>query len=671
MHLKTLKMTGFKSFKDPICLEFAKGISAIVGPNGSGKSNITDAIKWVLGEQSIKSLRGKKMEDVIFSGTERKPPSAYAEVVLVLDNRDGELSNYTNYIEIGRKLYRSGESEYTINKKICKLRDIHDIFMDTGLGKNGYSLISQGGIEKIVASSPNELRVIFEEAVGIVSYKNKKNDAEKKLEVTKDHMDRLDDILIEIKKQMAPLKKQAAKASKYFTFYEELKVVDLVLFHKQINASSKKLTSLRSDMEAQEKICQANDGLINRIDKKYQERTIENRRLLAKIEKTRSDLSERKDKFDRLQEEAFHRKSQREANRISQDRLKKEAKEIEAERLENQLKINEEVSQIKKRKEQSSFLQEVQEEKKVVVEKLLKDELRARNRLKEDREKWLTEQERKEDLIETRIVLGSEIQSILRALKQLQEDLKESRNQEVDSQKKVENLKDDVKNALKGKNHLEEEYRKRHSQQLEMTKKYQEMMEGLQAEKNAIKVSQSKLDYLQNIQASYQDYFPAIRKIMTSKKELGPAYGQVYGPVGELLTTNKRYLRAIDVALGGKSQNIVVAKVEIARQCINLLKKERLGRATFLPLDNLKTNPIDQATWRKLREIPGVEGVAADLVETKAKFLKCAQNLLGRVIVTDSFDSGKEVQQQLRGGFTIVSLAGEMFYPGGAILGGE
>ncbi len=671
MHLKTLKMTGFKSFKDPISLDFSKGISAIVGPNGSGKSNITDAIKWVLGEQSIKSLRGKKMEDVIFSGTERKPPSAYAEVVLVLDNRDGELLNYTDYIKIGRKLYRSGESEYTINKKSCKLRDIHDIFMDTGLGKNGYSLISQGGIEKIVGSSPNELRVIFEEAVGIVSYKNKKNDAEKKLEVTKDHMDRLDDILAEIKKQMGPLKKQADKASKYLMLYEELKGVDIVLFHEQINESIEKLLALKKDFSAQEKVCQANGRVISEIDKKYQERTIENRILLTTIEKTRNDLGALEDKLEYLQKEDFQGKSQREANRISQDRLKKETEEIERERLENQLKINDQLSQIEKGQEELDFLQDKLDDKKLALEKLLVEESIIRSHLKDDQEKILDEQKRREDLMERQITLRSEIQSISTRLKQLQEELKESRTQEAEGQKNYTSIKAELKSCLKNKNDLEGQQIKQRGQLLEMTREQQRVMERLQEEKNIIKVSQSKLDYLENIQASYQDYFPAIRKIMTSKKELGPAHEEVFGPVGELLTTNKRYLRAIDVALGGKSQNIVVSRVEIARQCINLLKKERLGRATFLPLDNLRTNPIDQVTRRKLKEIAGVEGVAADLVETKAKFLKCAQNLLGRTIVTDTFDSGKEVQGQLKGGFTIVSLDGEIFYPGGAILGGQ
>lgn len=671
MHLKTLKIVGFKSFKDAINLEFSKGISAIVGPNGSGKSNITDAIKWVLGEQSIKSLRGKKMEDVIFSGTEKRPPSAYAEVVLVLDNTDGTLLDYTKYIEIGRKLYRSGESDYRINKKTCKLRDVQSIFMDTGLGKNGYSLISQGGIEKIVGSSPAELRAIFEEAVGIVSYKNKKNDAEKKLEHTTDHIDRLNDILQEIKKQMGPLRKQSEKAQIYQELYEELKILDIALFYEQTNEAMKNICDFKNELDEQVNRCEKNKQEIDEIDKKYQAITIENRMLTRLNEESQKERHAIKNKLEYFQKETIRSSSQREANRISQERLKSEAKNIESDGRKKQQLIAEQIDELEKTSEKFEVIQEKQKLKKLVLEKLLAKEKLEKNRLKQHQEKVIGNEKRKEGLIERRLQLRSDIQNVTTQLNLLEEEIKKIQKQELDSQRNYKVIESKLNDCIIKKEHLSGVQKKARIIHSETEKKQQEVVDEIQVVSNIIKINQSKVDYLKNIQEGYKDYFPAIQKIMTSEKELGDAHHQVYGPVGELFTTKKRYLRAIDVALGGKSQNIVVSNVAIASQCINLLKKERLGRATFLPLDNLRNSIIDQTTLAKIKEMDGVEGLASDLVETKSEFFKCAQNLLGRSIVTDSFKSGKDVQRELKGRFTIVTLEGEIFYPGGAILGGQ
>ncbi|MEG0379270.1 MAG: AAA family ATPase, partial [Eubacterium sp.] len=248
MYLKKLALAGFKSFAEPVELDFLKGVSAIVGPNGSGKSNITDAIRWVLGEQSTKSLRGKKMEDVIFSGTEKKQALGYAEVTLTLDNTSGFIKDNLDEIAITRRLFRSGDSEYRMNQKNCKLKDIHELFMDTGLGKNGYSLISQGGIENIINSSPQELRGIVEEAVGIVNYKTKKQEAEKKLENTQNNLERLKDILEEIEKQLKPLKAQSEKAKEYLELREALKKVDLLVFHANMKESGDKLAAYEKQL---------------------------------------------------------------------------------------------------------------------------------------------------------------------------------------------------------------------------------------------------------------------------------------------------------------------------------------------------------------------------------------------------------------------------------------
>ena len=403
MYLKKLALAGFKSFAEPVELEFSKGVSAIVGPNGSGKSNITDAIRWVLGEQSTKSLRGKKMEDVIFSGTEKKKPLNYAEVTLTLDNTSGFTLDNLDEIVITRRLFRSGESEYRMNQKSCKLKDIHELFMDTGLGKNGYSLISQGGIENIIGASPQELRGIVEEAVGIVNYKTKKQEAEQN------------------------------------------------------------------------------------------ERT------------------------------------------------------------------------------------------------------RAR--------------------------LAAETESL--------------RNQTEEAEKKAQGLKNDY-------SVLENNY----------------------------KVNLSQRDYLKSVQKNYSDYFPSIRTIMNSREHLGDMINKVYGPVGELLSIPDRFTMAVDVALGAKSQNIVVEDVTTANQCINILKKQRAGRATFLPLDNLRYGRVEARDLEILSRTPGFEGIASELVEYGPRFKRVIESLLGRIVVAADFNAGRAIQKAIFGKYTVVTLEGEIFYPGGAIVGG-
>ena len=671
MYLKKLRLSGFKSFADPVSLEFSEGISAIVGPNGSGKSNITDAIKWVLGEQSIKSLRGKKMEDVIFSGTEKKQASGYAEVVLILDNKDGSLENYPQEIAISRKLFRSGDSDYAINKKSCKLREIHSIFMDTGLGKNGYSLISQGSIENILASSPTELRNIFEEAVGIVSYKTKKIEAEKKLEQTQGHLDRLRDIMSEIEKQLGPLKNQSRKAKSFMTLHQELKTVDLVIFYRKMSNAIKELEGLKKNLDDQLKRCEQIETIISKKDELYQKLTIENRELDLLADSEKKNLSVLRADFDQVAREDIRCKSQLEANEITQERLKSEAENLASRMDATRTRIS-----------------GLEHEKSVLVENLLtkeaawgelkkklillqREEQQEKDRIRASQDAMLSQQSLCEKLETKRLEIKTAIQEAKTEssfIKKYLDETGASQNQ-IASDLEYQNM--EMSSLLAEKQQREDHYQKLQSQYNNDLDEQKQLQNQIHLISNNLKVNASKVEYLKNIQKNYQDYFPTIRKLMTSEKLLGPVIHEVYGPVGELISTDVKYLQAIDIALGAKSQNIVVASVKVASDCINLLKKERLGRATFLPLDNIKYSLVDEKSRAMLKSIPGVEGIASDLVKTDAAYKSVIESLLGRIIVARDFASGKDIQKKMAFKFTVVTLGGEIFYPGGAIVGGQ
>ncbi len=671
MYLKKLRLSGFKSFADPVSLEFSEGISAIVGPNGSGKSNITDAIKWVLGEQSIKSLRGKKMEDVIFSGTEKKQASGYAEVVLILDNKDGALENYPQEIAISRKLFRSGESDYAINKKSCKLKEIHSIFMDTGLGKNGYSLISQGSIENILASSPTELRNIFEEAVGIVSYKTKKNEAEKRLEQTQSHLDRLRDIMTEIEKQLGPLKNQSRKAKSWITLHEELKTVDLVIFYRKMSSAITELDELKLNLQEQLRRCEQIETSIGKKDKRYQELTIENRELDLLTEADKKDHAVLRSQFEQIQREEIRCKSQLEANQISCQRLKNEGQNIATTIDVTQNRVNgleiEKTVLVEQLKNHESAWGELEK----TLNLLLLKEQQEKERIRANQEALLNQQSHCENLEMKRLEVRTAIQEAKTEAAFIEKFLDESEANRNQIATDLKQQKIELGKLLTEKKQWEEKYLQMQNQYQHELAKQQKLQNQAHLISNNLKVNASKVEFLKNIQKNYQDYFPTIRKLMTSEKLLGPVIHEVYGPVGELISTEAKYLQAIDIALGAKSQNIVVASVRVASDCINLLKRERLGRATFLPLDNLKYSSIDDRTRAALSNMPGVEGVASELVKTNTAFQVAIDSLLGRIIVATDFSSGKALQKHLAAKYTVVTLEGEIFYPGGAIVGGQ
>lgn len=671
MYLKKLALAGFKSFAEPVELEFSKGVSAIVGPNGSGKSNITDAIRWVLGEQSTKSLRGKKMEDVIFSGTEKKKPLNYAEVTLTLDNTSGFTLDNLDEIVITRRLFRSGESEYRMNQKNCKLKDIHELFMDTGLGKNGYSLISQGGIENIIGASPQELRGIVEEAVGIVNYKTKKQEAEKKLENTQNNLERLKDILEEIEKQLKPLKAQSEKAKEYLELREALKKVDLMVFYHNMKDASEQLAAyekqlaevrfqifeiekktgekdrafqnargnIRGITEQADAMAEALEQLKKRIGECERELLItqgKSENESANAERLTQDLNAHLDEHGRFQAEYDALTASRDAAAQAYEAENADLQKLVDEKSRHQAELEAE----KLKQAEGVSLREEREQQRAVLNDTLLD-LKTRlagfttkKSFHEDQLKRVSaEQERSSQLLSDTLL---EAEQNERTRARLAAETESLRNQTEEAEKKAQGLKNDY-------SVLENNY----------------------------KVNLSQRDYLKSVQKNYSDYFPSIRTIMNSREHLGDMIDKVYGPVGELLSIPDRFTMAVDVALGAKSQNIVVEDVTTANQCINILKKQRAGRATFLPLDNLRYGRVEARDLEILSRSPGFEGIASELVEYGPRFKRVIESLLGRIVVAADFNAGRAIQKALFGKYTVVTLEGEIFYPGGAIVGGD
>ncbi|MEG1432980.1 chromosome segregation protein SMC [Eubacterium sp.] len=669
MYLKKLKMKGFKSFADNVEMEFSQGISAIVGPNGSGKSNITDAIRWVLGEQSTKTLRGKKMEDVIFAGTEKKAPLAYAEVVLTLDNRDGAVADAGDEISVTRRLFRSGDSEYRLNQKNCKLKDIHGIFMDTGLGKNGYSLISQGGIENIINSNPGELRGIVEEAVGIVNYKTRKQEAEKKLERTQDNMDRVQDILDELANRRGPLERQAKKAREYLAIQEELKIVDLFRFQKRMEEIQNQLGTSQKQVTALDTEILSIQNKINQRDKDYQEvkarihqiateigaldQRIEG--INAALTSASGDILVGEERCRHLMENANRLQGQQKSQQQESERLSAEAQELFVERdqaiieikgiqqtleglIHKKSEAQQRVESIRLKMEQQSQREEALSQKREKLNLEL-------NTLKQDARGMeaqlaLRQEQRKEQMAERSAkvtedqALGQEVADIDGRLTQTRQDVSHMATKETELTKVVAGLKNQIAVI-----------------------------------NNNLKVNTSKSDYLKKIQQNYSDYFPSIQLIMKAEDLTQDIKQQIYGPVGELISVPGQYARAIDVALGGKAQNVVVETVNTASRCIDVLKRRRAGRATFLPMDNLRYRQMEPRDRSLMESMPGVVGIASDLVDYNPRFTQVVESLLARIIVTEDFKAARHIRKSMAG-YTIVTLEGEIFYPGGAIVGG-
>ncbi len=671
MFLKCIEMQGFKSFADKIILHFDKGITSVVGPNGSGKSNISDAVRWVLGEQSAKSLRGSKMEDVIFAGTQHRKPVGFAYVSLTLDNSDKTLPLDYSEVTISRRVYRSGESEYFINKTTCRMKDIHELFMNTGIGKEGYSIIGQGRIDEILSTRSEDRRAIFEEAAGIMKYKVRKKEALRKLDNTKQNLLRIDDIIIELESQLEPLKDQAEKARNYLELSGELKELEVSLYIDSIEKNQAKINEMENLFS---KIRQDIQNENDRIENKKKD----NREKTERLEKLKNDLEViRNELFDIDRETGrFESRIQIDEEKIKnlesgnitadQDiegtkiRIESIDKDIEKrnKRLENlqrehenfsmlltqaEQKINEIIARLDKKEREIELM------KQEVMDKLddLSESRTKLNSLKNER-KALKERQQKVSA-EIRKIMLERDQETLR----LEEAVNDLRKAKESLSKQKENLGEKENCYQQGKKEIEQ-----------LREEQNKVMQDLQSTKSRLRV-------LTDMENSLEGYQHSVRAILKACHENGDFGGGVCGALAQLINVRERYETAIEVSLGAALQNIVVRDELTAKASIEFLKANNIGRATFLPVSSVKPRVLDHNTVNQLKHEKGFLGLASDVVQCQKTYRDIILNLLGRTVVVNGMDEAITISRKYGYSFRIVTLDGEILNPGGSITGGS
>lgn len=664
MYLKSIEIHGFKSFANKIVLEFHDGITGIVGPNGSGKSNIADAVRWVLGEQSAKQLRGSKMEDIIFAGTQTRKPLGYAYVAITLDNSDHKLPIEYDEVTVARRVYRSGESEYLINGSPCRLRDVQELFMDTGIGKEGYSIIGQGQIDKILSGKPEDRRELFDEAAGIVKFKRRKATAEKNLEEEKQNLFRITDILSEIEKQLAPLEKQSAAAKVYLKRKEELKTLEVNQFLKEYN----QLHTVREQIAEKSGIALTD---YNQTKQSYESTKEEYLNLEKQLEEYSVGIEEDKNYYNEL-------------------KLKKEKAEGEIKLLNEQISSalqSDDYVQNNIRTHEKDIEVKKEEEKKYLAEKALIDEkistmddqlsaaLEELNQRKDNIVHYTKEIEECNNAIFEFLNLNSGIKGSMQRYETMLEQntiRKAELNQKVLKNKsdecqyldaihaceeKVKNLSKEILLQTRENELLEKSILETQDRIDQITAQYNEAQGQFLRER-------SRLESLINLTERYEGYGNSIKRVMEQKKEL-PG---ILGVVADIIKVNKNYETAIETALGGTIQNIVTEDEETAKELIQYLKKNKYGRATFLPLTNMSSGSRLH-NERALQE-DGVIGIAADLVKAEQKYQPLINYLLGKIVVVDHMDHAAAIARKYRYTLRIVTIEGELLTPGGSISGG-
>lgn len=664
MYLKSIEVQGFKSFANKILFEFHNGITGIVGPNGSGKSNVGDAVRWVLGEQSAKSLRGASMQDVIFSGTENRKPMGFASVSITMDNSDHKLPIEFDEVTVTRRVYRSGESEYRINGSACRLKDINELFYDTGIGKEGYSIIGQGQIDKILSGKPEERRELFDEAVGIVKFKRRKDAAQKKLEDERQNLVRVNDILSELTRQLTPLEKQAETAKIYLKKRDELKVLDVNMFllemeesrtelaaleeklaisERDLKENSQKYESIRIEYDRLEEKIGGLDGQIDSERARNNENQLKRQQLAGQMEVLREQIrsveTSRKNQLERLEtieKDLTERKKELEASRLELNGLKEERKQAQEEEEDTSVENDAIEASI------SHLNREIEGDKSEII-RILNQRASTKGKI-----------QRYDTMMEQNQIRRAEVsQRLLR--------LRSEENEQEDSlkelQEKYETVSEKIEDLTEESRTYEEAVEKIRR---ELVRQNQQAEQG----QTAFHREASRLESLKNITERYDGYGNSIRRCMEQKsREPG-----LLGVVADLIKVEKAYEVAIETALGGSIQNIVTSDEDTAKRMIDFLKKNKFGRATFLPLTSvgLRGGFTDNGALKE----PGVIGLASTLVQADQQYEGLVRYLLGRVVVADTIDHAVALARKYRYSLRIVTLEGELLSPGGSMTGG-
>lgn len=664
MYLKSIEVHGFKSFANKILFQFHNGITGIVGPNGSGKSNVADAVRWVLGEQRIKQLRGATMQDVIFSGTELRKPLGYAYVAITLDNSDHQLAIDYDEVTVARRLYRSGESEYLINGTPCRLKDVNELFYDTGIGKEGYSIIGQGQIDKILSGRPEERRELFDEAAGIVKYKRRKDASVKKLESEQQNLVRVNDILSELEKQVEPLGKQAEKARVYLKHRETLKALDVNVFLLE----SEKTRAQLSDTEEKYRIA---DGDFKDTTTRYEGIKEEYDRIATQIEalerqmeqaraqltdtsvlrgKLEGEIAVLQEKIRSIRGNEAHLQSRKETLRKEIDARNADKEKL----LQQRNEIQKRLEKLQEERNSAAAELEIIQSRVAALNQSIEDAKNAIIDALNDRAAIKTKMGRQDTMLEQAQIRRAELNSRLLRVK----------SDEVQQEESIKSLEEAF-------NTVTQEIASRKEAQTVMEAKLNELRETIAKMDQALRDAQvqyhqdkTRLEAVSNLTERYEGYGGSIRRVM-EQKDKNPG---IIGVVADIIKVEKKYETAIETALGGSIQNIVTDNEETAKGMISFLKQTKSGRATFLPLNSIK-NAQEFRQKEALKE-PGVLGLAHTLVHTDEKYGDVAKSLLGRIVVVDHVDHATQLARKFHYSLRIVTLEGESLSPGGSISGG-
>ncbi len=668
MYLKRLELQGFKSFADKTVLEFRPGITTVIGPNGSGKSNISDSIRWVLGEQSMKSLRGSNSQDVIFAGTENRKSLGFAEASIVFDNSDGKLPVEYTEVTVTRKLYRSGESNYYINKTPCRLKDVLELFMDTGIGKDGYSIIGQGKIDEILSNKSEDRRHIFEEAAGIVKYRTRKAESEKKLEQTKLNLLRINDILSEIEINIGPLKTQAEKAKKYLELRDELKSIEVGLFIYNIENNREKLEKITQD----ESILKEQNEIENKKMEEKNEAKDELKKLVEeitnKIEETQNSKFESDKEIEKLNSE-ISIANQRIENQVqNKERYQKEIEEIEDRNKELEEEKNNKIEKKTNLFANKEKFQKELDEKQKELDTLTKNLSEKELEIQAKKQKVEENTDKKYELISNIKAIEVNLENLEKRKKTLAQEIQITIS-ELDSSRITKGEIEKTFNEIQARKN---EYLKQISQ---IEEKRQEINAKLKQYEDEIirleqesRIKDSKLKFLIETEKEKEGYTKSVKSLLIDCEKNPELAKGNHGILANLITVDPKYQTAIEQTLGASLQNIVTDTEQDAKKMVEHLRNNNLGRASFLPITSVKGRKLDRIDTRK---VEGVIGIASDLIKYDKKYEGIMHSLLGRCVIVDDMQNAIALAKQNKYAFKIVTLKGDVINPSGSISGGS
>ena len=668
MYLKRLELQGFKSFADKTVLEFMPGITAVIGPNGSGKSNISDAIRWVLGEQSMKSLRGSKSEDIIFAGTQNRKSLGFAEASLVFNNDDGKLPIEYAEVTITRRIYRTGETGYYINRTPCRLKDILELFMDTGIGKDGYSIIGQGKIDEILSNKSEDRRHIFEEAAGIVKYRSRKEESEKKLERAKLNLLRINDILSEIENNLEPLKVQSEKAKKFLSLREELKVIEVGLFLHNIETYKEKIEKITADEEIMNSTYKEEENSQERKNERKNRLKAEINDLLNQIEEMQNLGFESTNKIEKINSNinvAKERISNIEENNL---RFSEEIKETnerikELEEEKNQ-KIAKKENLFANKEKFAKELEEKEQELAKFTAKLSDKELEIESKKKKVEE----DTDKKYEIINEISLQDAKKENIEKNEKSSKEELQVTISELDSSRLKKSEIEQNFAEIEAKRNKIKSDLEEIENKKTVANNKIKSYETEINQISYEIRMKDSRLKFLEETEREKEGYGKSVKALLKASEANAKLKQGLHGVVANLIKVPKEYEVAIEMALGASVQNIVTDTEETAKNLVEYLRNNNLGRASFLPITSVKGKKLERVDDKN---ISGVIGIASDLIKYDSKYNGIFTSLLGRTVIVDDMKAGIDLARKNRYSFRIVTLKGDILSSTGAITGGS